>query len=248
MPASRSGERGSASASAARRRPGQRGHDRRPQLQPVPDQRRDDADRHRAPREPAEDAGGTHERRQHSPQDRLHRTRSRLGSPRNALRMTPLRSRSSLPDPDWPRVGRDRGRPGAGRVVHGHRRRRGCARRPRPAQQRRRRLRADGPRRRPRRPASHSDIRLRRADSPPAQAASRIQAGPTRAPRSPRARQASPAGGRAGGHRAAETGRLDAGHGRLAAVHRAGARGDRRGPGSACWLRGAAPRPRPARR
>ena len=50
MPASRSGVRGSATASAAGA--GQeRGHDRRAQLQPVPEERREHADRHRAPRE-----------------------------------------------------------------------------------------------------------------------------------------------------------------------------------------------------
>jgi hypothetical protein len=39
--------------------PGEGRHDRRPELQPVPDERGDDTDRHRAPREPAEDASAS---------------------------------------------------------------------------------------------------------------------------------------------------------------------------------------------
>ena len=89
------------------RRPGQRGHDRRPELEPVPDERRHDADRHHAPRQPAAEAGrgpgvftatpvvrgraqGA-KRAQHSPQDRLHERGGRAGPTKRGPSMTSLR-------------------------------------------------------------------------------------------------------------------------------------------------------------
>ena len=104
MPASRSGERGSASASAAGRRPGERGHDRRAQRagdggraasrrRPPPRPRRAPRSARIAARARSHEQGAA----QHSPQDRLHERGSRGATDETPSAMTPLRaSRSPL--------------------------------------------------------------------------------------------------------------------------------------------------------
>ena len=227
-------ERGAAPARSARTRPAARSFSRW-RTSGV-----DDADRHRAPREPAgAGARGGHAQggAQHSPQDRLHERGGRAAPTKRASAMTPLRASAARLARSWlassPAAAAVAQAPvewytdtGGGGVLA----------QPPAQRQRRRRRRRQRPQRGPSTavPTGRSAPSRRRSPGRPGRARARRARPTAPSPRPATAPQPASVAGGAAGHRRRGPGPADGGAGRLAAAHRARARRRWPAPGSAC--------------